>query len=96
MSVKTDSNAPVGSILSRTGLKEAKDARFGGSEGIHWSVLCWRVTAVGGELEEGRAAVDVPGVGRGVIIPEVSKSRIPLAVARRAVVEGLWGPSIVV
>ncbi len=44
-----DSGGTVGSILSRSGLEEADDERFGGSEGVRRSGLYWRATAAGEE-----------------------------------------------
>ena len=84
------SDRPVGSILLRTGFKEAKDGRFEGPEGVNWSALCWRATVEGGPEEKG-ADVEVWGGGRGVVVPELSLSRITLAVARSAEVGGLRG-----
>ncbi len=59
-----DSDGPVASTLSRTGLEEAEDGRFGGSEGVRGSALCRRATEAGGEVEErGGAGVKVSRVG---------------------------------
>lgn len=58
-----DSDAPVGGILSRARLGAA-DVRFGGSKGVRGSALCWRETAVGGEVEKRRwVDVEVSNVG---------------------------------
>jgi len=57
-----DSGGPVGRILSRIGL-EAGDGRFGGSEGVRRSALCWRAVEEGREVD-----VEASGVGWGIVM----------------------------
>jgi len=58
------SGGPIESILSRTGLEEAEDGRFGKLEGTRRSGLCWRETAGGdGAKERSGVDVEVSGVG---------------------------------
>ena len=92
-----DSSRPVGRILSRSGLEGAEDGGLGGSEGVRRSGLCWRETAAGGEVEEGGGAdVEVSGVGLGIVIPEVTMSRIAPAVAESGEVTGMRRLPVVV
>ncbi|KAH9017466.1 hypothetical protein EDB83DRAFT_2437488 [Lactarius deliciosus] len=87
----------VGSLFSRTGLEEADNGRFGGSEDIRRSGLYWRETPVAGEVEEsGGVDVEVSGVQWSTVKAEVTTSRIAPAVVGSGDVTGMWRPSMVV
>jgi len=91
-----DSGGPVGGILSRTGLEEAEDGMFGVPEGVRGSAFCRRATAAGGEGEErGGLGVEVEGFGWGVVIPEVTISRIAPVVVGSGEVTGMRRLSVV-
>ena len=87
MSECEDSDGLVGSIASRTGFDEAIEGAFCGPEGVYWSALCLGAAIEGGS-EERVVDVEVSGVGRGVVVPELSMSHMILAIARSAEVTG--------
>lgn len=59
-----------GPIVSRTGLEEAEDGRFGESGSVRRSAFCWRATATRGFVKLRGADVEVLGVRWDVVIPE--------------------------
>jgi len=89
-----ESGGPVGSILSRTGLGRAGDGKSGASEDVRGSALCRGGTAPVEEAEE--RGVEVSGVVGGIVLADVSMSRVAPAVAESGEVAGMWKLSVVV
>lgn len=57
----------MGIILSRNGSEESGDGRFGDPEGVKGLTVSRRDIAVGGEVGERGAGVEVSGAGWGVV-----------------------------
>ena len=72
-----NNDGPVSSMLSRAGLDETEDGKFGGQGGARAFVLCRRETESDREVgDRGGVDVEISGVGRGVAMPKVTVSRI--------------------
>lgn len=69
-------------------LLEAEDEGFGGSEDARRFALCRGETSGGSEAEEREVEKEVSGVGRGVVTPAATISRITPAVTGSGEVTG--------
>jgi len=80
--------------LSSTGSGEAEDGISGTSECTRRSALFWMETAPVEGTEEGN--VEVSGVAGGIVLAEVSMSRVAPAAAGSGKMAGVQGFSMVV